>query len=188
MDQNNIMVYTDGGCYNNGDRKGDGSYAFLIFDPNYDGYVDVFAQYCEDTTNNRMEMIAAIKAIKHIIPCNKCTIVSDSIYLTRGFTDPSYLEKWIQNGWRTSNRKAVQNIDLWQELRRLSWHRGINFVHIRGHNKDKNEQHAFWNDICDKACTFMLEQKQPGFLFTLRYYFNKKKFEIVGTKLIDKED
>ena len=187
MDQNNAIIYTDGGCYNNGDRKGDGSYAYLFLDEDNTEYVDVFAQYINDTTNNRMEMIAAINAIMHS-SAHDCTVISDSIYLVKGFSDPSYLERWISNGWKTSTKKSVQNIDLWQMLSKLSWHRGINFIHIRGHNKDKNSKHAFWNDICDKACTFMLEQKQPGFLFTLRYYFNKKKFEIVGIKLIDKED
>lgn len=185
MDQNNI-IYTDGGCYNNGDRKGDGSYAFLI--ANDTDYVDVYAQYVEDTTNNRMEMVAAINAIKHIMPCDKCTIVSDSIYLVKGFTDPAYLDRWISNGWRTSSKKPVQNIDLWKELHRLSWHIGLNFIHIRGHNKDKNSKHAFWNDICDKACTYMLEKKQPGFLFTLRYHIKTKKFDIIDVKLVDKEE
>lgn len=179
-------MYTDGGCYNNGDRKGDGSYAFLFAGDGQD-YVDVICEYIQDTTNNRMEMMAVIEGVKYVIgSMDKITIVSDSGYLVKGYTDPAYLERWVTNGWKTSTNKPVQNIDMWQELQKLSWHIGFNFVHIRGHNKDKNKDHAFWNDICDKACTYMLELQKPGFVFMLRYWLSKKSFEIVSTKLIER--
>ena len=77
---------------------------------------------------------------------------------------------------------------MWKELKKLSWHIGFNFVHIKGHKKDSNKDHAFWNDICDRACTEMLQMQRPGFLITLRYFFNTKKFEPVAVKLIDKKE
>lgn len=181
-------MYTDGGCYNNGDRKGDGSYAFLFSTENKE-YVDVCCEYMEDTTNNRTEMGAVIEGIKYVMgntthPHPHITIISDSGYLVKGYTDPAYLDRWIANGWRTSNNKPVQNQDMWTELQRLSWHAGLNFIHIRGHNKDGNKTHAFWNDICDRACTYMInEVRKPGFFVTLRYYFKTKEFEIVTVKL-----
>lgn len=190
MDQNNAIMYTDGGCHNTGDRKGDGSYAFLFKTDNKE-YVDVYCEYVEDTTNNRMEMDAVIQGLKYTIDQSpqyqKLTIVSDSGYLVKGYTDPAYLERWVANGWKTSTNKPVQNRDMWLELQRLSWYIGFNFIHIRGHNKDKDKTHAFWNDICDKACTHMINEVcRPGFLVTLRYYFKTKEFEPMAVKLIER--
>lgn len=189
------MIYTDGGCYNNGDRKGDGSYAFFDADKATKEYVDIIAEYVTDTTNNRMEMMAVIQAIKYVMTNNlenerpTMTIVSDSGYLVKGYTDPAYLDRWIANGWKTASNKSVQNVDMWSEIHRLSWHAGFNFVHIRGHKKDKNETHAYWNDICDAACTYMLTKfKNDGFVVTLRYYFADKKFEVLRANIIDRKE
>lgn len=193
LDQNNLIMYSDGGCHNTGDRKGDGAYAFLFKTDNRE-YVDVYCEYVEDTTNNRMEMDAVIQGLKYVISqspqCQKLTIVSDSGYLVKGYTDPAYLERWVTNGWKTSTNKPVQNIDMWSELQRLSWHIGFDFIHIRGHNKDKDTTHAFWNDICDRACTHMInEVRRSGFLITFRYFFKDKHFEPIEVKLVDhKED
>lgn len=192
-------MYTDGGCHNTGDRKGDGSYAFLIEETSNNEYVDVFCEYVEDTTNNRMEMDAVIQGLKFVMgetvyPIGqtpqypKVTIVSDSGYLVKGYTDPAYLDRWVTNGWKTSNNKPVQNRDMWVELQKISWHIGFNFIHIRGHNKDKNETHAFWNDICDRACTYMINAiKMPGFFVKLRYYFKTKTFEPIEIQLVERK-
>jgi ribonuclease HI len=185
-------MYTDGGCHNTGDRKGDGSYAFLFYTDNTE-YVDVYCEYVNDTTNNRMEMIAVIEGIKFVKRLSnkhqQVTIVSDSGYLVKGWTDPAYLDRWVTNNWKTSTNTPVQNRDLWMELQRLSWHVGFNFIHIRGHNKDKNPEHAFWNDICDRACTHMINKiPNPGFMVTLRYYFKTRKFEPINIQLIERRD
>ena len=192
-----VMMYTDGGCHNTGDRKGDGSYAFLLNTDNRE-YVDVICEYIEDTTNNRTEMMAVIEGIKYVMgntvyPIGqspeypKLIIVSDSGYLVNGYTDPAYLDRWVANGWKTSTNKPVQNQDLWVELQKLSWHIGFNFIHIRGHNKDKDKTHAFWNDICDRACTHMINNiRKPGFVVTLRYHFKTKEFETVNIKLTER--
>jgi ribonuclease HI len=184
-------MYTDGGCHNTGDRKGDGSYAFLFLTDNTE-YVDVCCEYVEDTTNNRMEMAAVIEGIKHAIEyikCPKLEIVSDSGYLVKGWTDPAYLDRWVTNGWKTSTNKPVQNIDMWMALQKLSWHIGFIFTHIRGHNKDKNKTHAFWNDICDRACTYMInEVHMPGFFVTLRYYFKTKEFKVIEIQVVEHKE
>lgn len=187
-----LIMYTDGGCHNTGNRKGDGSYAYLFFTDNRE-YVDVYCEFISDTTNNRTEMAAVIEGIKHVIDLSDeyqhLTIVSDSGYLIKGYTDPAYLDRWVTNGWKTSTNKPVQNQDMWKELQRLSWHVGFNFIHIRGHNKDKNLEHAFWNDICDRACTHMINKMpNPGFMVTLRYHFKNRKFEPISVKLVDRSD
>lgn len=182
----NPIMYTDGGCHNTGNRKGDGSYAYLFCTDNRE-YVDVYCEFVENTTNNRMEMAAVIEGIKTLPQGSHVTIVSDSGYLVKGYTDPSYLDRWIANGWKTSTNKPVQNQDMWMELQRLSWHIGFNFIHIRGHNKDKDKTHAFWNNICDMACTYMInEMPNAGFFVTLRYYFKTKKFEPINIKLTER--
>ena len=136
-------------------------------------------------------MVAVIEGIKYVMnnntECLNMKIVSDSGYLVKGFTDPAYLERWISNGWRTSANKPVQNIDLWQELNRLSWHMIFKFIHIRGHNKDSNREHAFWNDICDRACTYAINEiKMPGFVVLLRYYFKDKHFKPISVQLVER--
>ena len=188
-------MYTDGGCHNTGDRKGDGSYAYLFLpDPMRTDFVDVYCEYVKDTTNNRMEMAAVIEGLRHLESKpghQQVTIVSDSGYLVKGYTDPAYLDRWVTNGWKTSTNTPVQNKDMWVELQRLSWHVGFDFVHIRGHNKDKNKEHAFWNDICDRACTYMINNMPDdcnGFYVVLRYYFSNKTFDPINIKLIERND
>lgn len=185
-------MYTDGGCHNTGDRKGDGSYAYLLLqDPISTEYIDVHCEFIGDTTNNRTEMLAVIEGLKHLESNNHkyVEIVSDSGYLVKGWTHPAYLERWVTNDWKTSTNTPVQNKDLWLELQRLSWHVGFKFIHIRGHNKDKNLGHAFWNDICDRACTYMINKlPNPGFLVTLRYHFKTRKFEQIEIRLVERND
>lgn len=184
-------MYTDGGCYNNGDRKGDGSYAFLFLDENNKDKVIVIGEYLQNTTNNRTEMLAAIEGIKYLQDKSNdehptVNIVSDSGYLVKGYTHPAYLDKWIASGWRTSNNKPVSNQDLWEELQRLSWHVGFTFTHIRGHNKDEDLQHAYWNDIVDKACSYLLQLRSLGFRLTLEYDLNTKEFTVIESKLVER--
>lgn len=133
-------------------------------------------------------MQAVIDSIKYAskhYPNSDMTIVSDSGYLVKGFTHESYLDKWVANNWKTYNNKPVKNVDMWKELYNLSWHNNFKFIHIRGHNKDKDTTHAFYNDICDRACTHMLNiLNNPGFVVTLRYTYETKSFEVISTQLL----
>ena len=84
------------------------------------------------STNNRMELMAAIQALRALKrPC-QVRLVTDSKYLKNGFTE-GWLEKWKSNGWRTSDRKPVQNSDLWEELDRLAGVHAITWEWVRGH-------------------------------------------------------
>lgn len=153
-----LNIYTDGGAHNeSGDLKGLGSWAFVVQDENSDE-VEVYAQRVTDTTNNRTEMMAVINAISFCETGLTINIISDSGYVVKGYTDPAYLDRWVSNGWRTSNNKQVSNIDLWQKILTLSYHHIIQFTHIRGHMKDKNPTHAYWNNIVDRACTFVMNE------------------------------
>lgn len=175
-------IYTDGGCHNNGDRKGTGSYAFLEPTDLSNEYVIVFGKYFTDTTNNRTEMLAAIEGIKHIKNVSGdddvlIEVISDSGYLVKGYTDPTYLDSWIKRGWVTSSKTPVMNKDLWEELVKISWHIRFTFKHMRGHGKDRNPLDSFWNDIVDKVCTFIMndiENPECNETYVMLYIFKDK--------------
>lgn len=187
-----FTVYTDGGAHNEpGDNKGIGASAWLTTSSNIAKIIDVYVQYHTDTTNNRTEMIAAINAIDYIdynIDPELRTdmhIISDSGYLVNGYTNPSYLDKWVKNGWVTSSKKPVLNRDLWEKLMNRAWHVGLTFSLIKGHKKDPNRTHAYWNDICDKACTYVMENyKYTGFLYKLHYDIEECKFVGIDTEIM----
>lgn len=181
-----LNIYTDGGCHNEGgDLKGIGAWAFVVQDENSDE-VEVYAQRVTDTTNNRTEMMAVINAISLCETGSAVHIISDSGYVVKGYTDPAYLDKWVSNGWKTSNNKEVSNIDLWNEILTLSYHYRLNFTLCRGHMKDRNPTHAYWNAIVDRACTMaMHDPRFKDYEGIIKLMFNrnngtfKPKLEVV---------
>lgn len=171
------VFYTDGGCHNeSGNLKGIGSWAFVEYDEDSDEVI-IYARKVLDTTNNRTEMLAIINAILSCDIGTEVHIISDSGYVVKGYTHPSYLDKWISTGWRTSNNKPVSNIDLWQKILVLSYHYNLKFTLVRGHMKDKNPIHAYWNSLVDRACTIMMDIDYTG---TVKIIYNKydKTFKI----------
>lgn len=161
-----MTIFTDGGGYNNGDRTGDGAWAFTVRNDDNSDIAYVVCGFESETTNNRTEMLAAINAIKmiqaatatHQTPIGTLVIVTDSIYLANGYHDPAYLDRWSHNGWITSTGTPVKNIDLWKELMALSWHVPFKMQHIRGHMKCPERDLAFWNSIVDKVCTWVMRE------------------------------
>ena len=128
-------------------------------------------------------MMAIINALSFCETGSAVHIVSDSGYVVKGYTDPAYLDKWMSNGWRTSGNKQVANIDLWMKLSALSYHHQLKFTHIRGHMKDKDPTHAYWNNIVDKACTVVM--RGDDYDGIVRLVYNKrvktfyKKLEVI---------
>ncbi len=121
-------VYTDGSCKRN---PGPGAAAIVITTP--DGAViNEFVKAFPDTTNNRMELIAVISALK-AVPIGKLIIFTDSQYTINGIT--SWVKNWKRNGWITSSKKPVENKDLWVELDLLvASHDGpLEWKWVRGH-------------------------------------------------------
>ncbi|MDO5734583.1 MAG: ribonuclease HI [Eubacteriales bacterium] len=125
-----LIIYTDGACSGN---PGPGGWAYLL---RFGETEKTDSGYVPDTTNNRMEMLAAIKALEALNrPC-KVALHSDSAYLVRAFNDRWYL-KWEQNGWRNSAKQAVANPDLWQQLLKLSRIHEIEWIKVKGHSTDE---------------------------------------------------
>ena len=134
-----IIIYTDGACKGNPGLGGWGVYF------SYKGKEKKINGFCQQTTNNRMELTAAIKALEHIkMPANKdidITIFTDSRYLVDGLS--KWLSKWQENKWQNANKKAIKNIDLWQQLVQLKDKYKINWQWIKGHSGN------IGNDIAD---------------------------------------
>ena len=116
-----VELYTDGACSGN---PGPGGWGVLMRAP--DGRERVLAGAVADTTNNRMELTAAIEGLRALKrPC-EVDLYTDSVYVRRGVME--WLRRWQANGWRTADRKPVKNQDLWEALasamqpHRVDWH------------------------------------------------------------------
>ena len=93
-----------------------------------------------DTTNNRMEMEAAIKGLESIIESSTITITTDSNYLKDGITQ--WLEGWKKKGWKTAAKKPVKNQDLWMRLDELSQFHNVNWKWVKGHSGHRENEIA----------------------------------------------
>ena len=133
-------IYTDGACSGN---PGSGGWGAVIFgekkiQENISGKV-------KDTTNNRMELMAPIMALKKIKSNSNVTIFTDSTYVKNGITE--WIKKWEKNGWKNSNKKSVKNKDLWIKLNDLCQKNKVTWRWIRGHSGNK------YNNLADELAT-----------------------------------
>ena len=121
-----VSIYTDGSCNT---QTGDGGWAYLLVSGRTSKEK---AGYEADTTNNRMELTAAVQALSALKkPCD-VVLTTDSQYLKRAFTD-GWLETWQKNGWRTAAKKPVKNKDLWLALLELAQKHTLTWAWTRGH-------------------------------------------------------
>ena len=123
-----IKIYTDGSCLGN---PGKGGWAAIIF---IDGKKIKIKGNKNDTTNNQMELLAPIKALKKIPIGKKIEVYTDSKYLKMGITE--WIDSWKKNGWKTSSKKKVKNLELWKELSSISKKHKIKWLWIKGHAGD----------------------------------------------------
>jgi ribonuclease HI len=154
-------LYTDGACVGN---PGPGGWGVAIYFQ--DGSVHEMGASAPATTNNRMEMQAAIAALEFLAatqPQESVTLYTDSEYLINGIT--KWIKGWKRKGWKTSQGQSVLNQDLWEILDRLN-HRGINWQHVRGHNGNVG------NERCDEIARAFASSKKP----TLQHSSTLEKF------------
>lgn len=140
------IIYTDGSCWNKGlgenvADRGKGGWACIILYP--DGIVQELSGKTNLSTNNRMEMQAAIEGLKAVSSPSVIDLYSDSAYLVNCFRDKWYL-KWQKNGWINSKGNPVENKDLWEELINLYQHHNVTFCKVKGHADNE------LNNRCDK--------------------------------------
>ena len=124
-----VDIYTDGACSGN---PGPGGWAFIIKYRN--GNIKEFSGSEKYTTNNKMELTAAIKAIKYFKKKIIINIYTDSKYLKDGIT--IWIKKWKLNGWKTSNKKNVKNSDLWKLLEEKIQNHEIHWMWVKGHDEN----------------------------------------------------
>ena len=125
-----IFAYTDGACSGN---PGPGGWGVLLVAKNGDDVVKE-RELCggaEETTNNRMELTAAIEALRALDRSSSLTIVTDSTYVKDGLT--KWLANWKANGWRNAQKKPVKNADLWQELDETAARHQVRWEWVKGH-------------------------------------------------------
>ena len=120
-----IKIYTDGSCLEN---PGNGGWAAIIFIENEK---IVISGNKKNTTNNQMELLAAIEALKKVPEGHEIQMFTDSKYVKQGITE--WIKKWIQNNWKTSSKQKVKNMDLWEELNEISKKHKIKWNWIKAH-------------------------------------------------------
>lgn len=143
-------IYTDGACSGN---PGPGGWGVVVYFA--DGSVHELGGAAAETTNNRMEMQAAIGALEYVAASGQSTpitLYTDSEYVKNGITQ--WISGWKKKGWKTSQGKAVLNQDLWQILDKLS-SKQINWQYVRGHTGNVG------NERCDAIARAFSLRKMP---------------------------
>ena len=120
-----ITIYTDGSCLNN---PGNGGWAAII---NINNDVKKISGSVKNTTNNKMELMAPIKALQEIKEKQPIEIYTDSQYVRLGITD--WVHKWMKNNWQTSKKEPVKNKELWIQLYELTNSFDIKWIWVKAH-------------------------------------------------------
>ena len=123
-----IKIYTDGSCLSN---PGNGGWAAII---NINGEIKKISGNEKNTTNNRMELMAPINALKNINSKDPIEIFTDSKYVKNGITE--WINTWILNNWKTSKKEDVKNKDLWLELHKLNQSLNVKWNWVKAHAGD----------------------------------------------------
>lgn len=132
-----VDIYTDGACSKN---PGPGGYCAILM---YNGAEKVVSGSEDQTTNNRMEILAVIKGLEALKEPCAVNLYSDSQYVVDAFNQ-DWITAWKNSGWRTSNKKEVKNSDLWLRLLDLTAVHNVNFIKVKGHSDNE------FNNRCDK--------------------------------------
>lgn len=133
--QKTVEIYTDGSCLGN---PGPGGYGIFMF---YNDHEKQLSQGYTHTTNNRMEMLAAIVALESLNRACVINLTTDSQYVKQGIE--SWLANWKKRGWKTAAKKPVKNVDLWQRLDKACARHTVNWKWVKGHSGNK------YNEIVD---------------------------------------
>jgi len=133
-------IYTDGACSGN---PGPGGWGAVILDQN-DKQKNISGSE-KNTTNNRMELLAAIMSLKKIKTNSEVVIFTDSTYVKNGITE--WMKNWKKNGWKNSSKKPVKNKDLWEKLDKLCEANSVSWKWVKGHSTNE------FNNLADELAT-----------------------------------
>lgn len=132
-----VTIYTDGACSGN---PGPGGYGAILM---YNGNEKEISGGSKSTTNNQMELMAAIVALECLKEPCEVALYSDSAYLVNAFNQ-HWIEGWKKNGWVNSSKQEVKNKELWERLDRLTSLHKVEFIKVKGHSDNE------YNNRCDK--------------------------------------
>ena len=129
-----VEIFTDGACRGN---PGPGGWGVVL---RHGGHERLLCGRSNDTTNNRMELTAAIEALEALRrPC-RVRLSTDSTYVKNGITQ--WIERWKRRNWKTVNGKPVKNVDLWRRLDRAASRHRIEWMWVRGHAGHEDNERA----------------------------------------------
>ena len=129
-----VEIHTDGACRGN---PGPGGWGAIL---NFDGHEKCLSGAEPDTTNNRMELLAAIHALEALKRRCRVRLVTDSQYVRNGITQ--WMAGWKRNNWRTASRSPVKNADLWRRLDAADSRHDVDWVWVRGHSGHPENERA----------------------------------------------
>ncbi len=144
-DDKNVIIYTDGSCINN---PGVGGYGVVLI---HGKQRKELSGGFRLTTNNRMEIMAAIVGLRALPAKSVVTLYTDSQYLVNAIMK-GWAKKWQSNGWKRNQQEKAKNADLWQELLLLCEQNQVKFIWVRGHSGNRE------NEYCDRLA-FKAAQK-----------------------------
>ena len=144
MSENIIKIFTDGACKGN---PGKGGWGALIIDNNEE--IEIYGGSL-NTTNNRMELLATINALKFYDDSKIIELYTDSKYVQNGITD--WIDNWKKNGWLNASKKPVKNIELWKELDAMSNFHKVDWFWVKGHSNHRE------NDLADALANRGIEE------------------------------
>jgi len=132
-----VTIYTDGACSGN---PGPGGWGAVLM---YGSHRKELSGAEKMTTNNRMELVAVIEALRALKQPCRVTVYSDSAYVVNGFAR-GWVDGWVKNGWVNSRGQPVENQDLWKTLLREMERHRVQYVKVKGHSDNE------WNNRCDQ--------------------------------------
>ncbi len=144
-----IEIYTDGACRGN---PGPGGWGVLL---RYDSVEKELQGAAPETTNNRMELTAAIKGLQALKQSSDVRLTTDSTYVKNGITQ--WLQEWKHRDWKTANKKPVKNVDLWQQLDLVNATHKVEWCWVRGHSGHTENERA--DRLANQAIDEMLLRK-----------------------------
>jgi len=144
-----VVIYTDGACRGN---PGPGGWGVVLTSGKH--YKEIYGAEVE-TTNNRMELTAAIKALQSLKRSDSnIKLYTDSVYVKNGITQ--WLENWKIRGWKTASKKPVKNIELWQQLDEVNSQHNVEWCWVKGHAGIEGNEKA--DQLANKAIDEVIEQ------------------------------
>jgi len=134
MSKQQVEIFTDGACRGN---PGPGGWGAML---RCDGKVKELYGGEPHTTNNRMELMAAIRALESLTRSCQVQLTTDSEYVKRGITE--WMQNWKRRGWKTAAKKSVKNADLWQQLEAATHSHEVEWLWVRGHSGHVENERA----------------------------------------------